>query len=141
MVGEMSSILRDLEVVQDRLSSLARNADDEKLALLARREELTNQAARLADDVKSNGSTQELLTQLATLRRRREDLPALVSFFLEHYNEVNDRYVVHLGPGVMEAMQDYPNYRKKSLQFAVDQFSYEKIGLELQGIVEEALEP
>jgi DNA-binding NtrC family response regulator len=31
----------------------------------------------------------------------------LVSFFLEHYNEVNDRYVVHIGPGTMEALQDY----------------------------------
>ena len=74
MVGEMSSILRELEVVQDRLSTLAQDSHDEKLDLLARREELTNQAARLADDVKANGSTQELLTQLATLRRRREVL-------------------------------------------------------------------
>ena len=41
------------------------------------------------------------------LRRRREDIPALVSFFLEHYNEVNDRYVVHIGAGTMEALQDY----------------------------------
>ena len=45
--------------------------------------------------------------EIPPLRRRREDIPALVSFFLEHYNEVNDRYVVHMGPGTMEAMQDY----------------------------------
>ena len=45
--------------------------------------------------------------EIPPLRKRREDIPALVSFFLEHYNEVNDRYVVHLGPGVMEAMQSY----------------------------------
>jgi DNA-binding NtrC family response regulator len=31
----------------------------------------------------------------------------LVSFFLEHYNEVNDRYVVHIAPRAMEALQDY----------------------------------
>lgn len=45
--------------------------------------------------------------EIPPLRRRREDIPALVSFFLEHYNEVNDRYVVHIGPGTMEALQDY----------------------------------
>jgi transcriptional regulator with GAF, ATPase, and Fis domain len=45
--------------------------------------------------------------EIPPLRRRREDVPALVSFFLEHYNEVNDRYVVHIGPGTMEALQDY----------------------------------
>ncbi|MCG8649318.1 MAG: sigma-54 dependent transcriptional regulator [Pirellulales bacterium] len=45
--------------------------------------------------------------EIPPLRRRREDIPALVSFFLEHYNEVNDRYVVYLGPGTLEALQDY----------------------------------
>ena len=45
--------------------------------------------------------------EIPPLRRRREDIPALVSFFLEFYNEVNDRYVVHIGPGTMEALQDY----------------------------------
>ncbi len=45
--------------------------------------------------------------EIPPLRRRREDIPALISFFLEHYNEVNDRYVVHIGPGAMEALQDY----------------------------------
>ncbi len=45
--------------------------------------------------------------EIPPLRRRREDIPSLVSFFLEHYNEVNDRYVVHIGPGTMEALQDY----------------------------------
>jgi DNA-binding NtrC family response regulator len=45
--------------------------------------------------------------EIPPLRRRREDIPALISFFLEYYNEVNDRYVVHIGPGTMEALQDY----------------------------------
>ncbi len=45
--------------------------------------------------------------EIPPLRRRRDDIPALVSFFLEHYNDINDRYVVHMGPGVMEAMRDY----------------------------------
>jgi transcriptional regulator with GAF, ATPase, and Fis domain len=45
--------------------------------------------------------------EIPPLRRRREDIPALVSYFLEHYNEVNDRYVVHMAPGVMDALQRY----------------------------------
>ncbi len=45
--------------------------------------------------------------EIPPLRRRREDVPSLVTFFLEHYNEVNDRYVVHIGDGVLEALQDY----------------------------------
>lgn len=45
--------------------------------------------------------------EIPPLRKRREDVPALVSHFLEYYNEVNDRYVVHMGPGVMDAMQAY----------------------------------
>lgn len=45
--------------------------------------------------------------EIPPLRRRREDIPALVTFFLEHYNEVNDRYVVHMGHGAIEALQDY----------------------------------
>ncbi|TWU45607.1 Transcriptional regulatory protein ZraR [Novipirellula aureliae] len=45
--------------------------------------------------------------EIPPLRRRREDIPALVSFFLEYYNEINDRYVVHIAPGTLEALQDY----------------------------------
>ncbi len=45
--------------------------------------------------------------EIPPLRRRREDIPALVSFFLEHYNEINDRYVVHIDRRALDAMQDY----------------------------------
>jgi transcriptional regulator with GAF, ATPase, and Fis domain len=45
--------------------------------------------------------------EIPPLRRRREDIPALVTFFLEHYNEVNDRYVVHIDPTALQALQDY----------------------------------
>ncbi|SRR6056297_142652 len=41
------------------------------------------------------------------LRRRREDIPSLVTFFLDYYNELNDRYVVHIEPAALEAMTDY----------------------------------
>ena len=74
MAGKMSSILRELEEVQDRLSSLRGGAESEKYALMTRQEELRTQAARLADDVDADCSTQELLIQLAGLRRRRDVL-------------------------------------------------------------------
>ncbi len=74
MVGEMSSVLRELEQVQDRLSSLTKDAEAEKYALMTRQEELRTRAARLADDVDAQCSTQQLLTQLASLRRRRDVL-------------------------------------------------------------------
>ncbi|TVS17874.1 MAG: AAA family ATPase, partial [Planctomycetaceae bacterium] len=41
------------------------------------------------------------------LRMRREDIPDLVSYFLNHYNEANDRYVAHIQPEAREALQDY----------------------------------
>lgn len=44
---------------------------------------------------------------LPALRERRDDIPMLVSFFLEYYNEVNDRFVTHISPDVIEALQDY----------------------------------
>ena len=45
--------------------------------------------------------------EIPPLRQRREDIPALVSHFLEYYNEINDRYVVHIANGAMEALQNY----------------------------------
>jgi len=44
---------------------------------------------------------------LPPLRERPEDIPELVSHFLNIYNEQNDRYVVHIDPRAMEAMQRY----------------------------------
>ena len=74
MVGEMSSVLRELEKVQDRLSSLTQDAQSERYVLMTRQEELRTKAARLADDVDAQCSTQQLLSQLARLRRRHEVL-------------------------------------------------------------------
>jgi len=45
--------------------------------------------------------------EIPPLRSRRDDIPALVSFFLEHYNEINDRYVVHIDRAAMQSLQDY----------------------------------
>lgn len=41
------------------------------------------------------------------LRDRREDVPELVSHFLSEYSEQNERFVAHIQPEAMDAMQDY----------------------------------
>jgi hypothetical protein len=74
MAGKMSSILRELEQVQDRLSALCGDDGADKLDLMTRQEELRTRAARLAEDVDAGCSTQQLLTDLAKLRRRRDVL-------------------------------------------------------------------
>jgi len=45
--------------------------------------------------------------ELPPLRKRREDIPALVAFFLQQYSQQNDRYVVHIQREAMEALQEY----------------------------------
>lgn len=74
MGGEMSSILRELELVQDQIGSLARDAHEEKHRLLGRQEELRTQAARLADRIPDDCPTADLLAQLDSLRRQRDAL-------------------------------------------------------------------
>src|SRR5688572_187991 len=44
---------------------------------------------------------------LPPLRERAEDVPQLVTHFLNFYNEKNDRYVAHIDPRALEAMQRY----------------------------------
>ncbi len=39
--------------------------------------------------------------------KRREDIPELVGYFLNMYNERNDRYVVHIDAKAMQALQDH----------------------------------
>jgi len=45
--------------------------------------------------------------ELPPLRERREDVPALITHFLNIYNEQNDRYVTHVAPETLEVLQDY----------------------------------
>ena len=45
--------------------------------------------------------------RLPPLRERREDIPELVAHFLDIYNEQNDRYVAHIDPRAMAALQEY----------------------------------
>ena len=44
---------------------------------------------------------------LPPLRARREDIPELVDHFLNIYNDENDRYVVHIEPEAIAALQAY----------------------------------
>lgn len=44
---------------------------------------------------------------LPPLRERLTDIPALVAHFLTYYSEQNDRYVSHIDPKVIEAMERY----------------------------------
>jgi DNA-binding NtrC family response regulator len=44
---------------------------------------------------------------LPPLRERREDIPALVNFFLKLYNEQNFRHVPYVAATAMQALQDY----------------------------------
>ncbi len=44
---------------------------------------------------------------LPPLRARREDIPQLVSHFLEIYNEENDRFVVHIHSDALDALVKY----------------------------------
>ena len=44
---------------------------------------------------------------LPPLRDRREDIPELVAHFLDFYNEQNDRYVAHIEPRALAALQQY----------------------------------
>jgi DNA-binding NtrC family response regulator len=44
---------------------------------------------------------------LPPLRSRRDDIPLLVTHFLEQYNEQNDRYVVHIQKEALDALVRY----------------------------------
>jgi transcriptional regulator with PAS, ATPase and Fis domain len=45
--------------------------------------------------------------QIPPLRERIDDIPQLVAHFLHVYNEINDRYVVHIQQEAMEALQSH----------------------------------
>jgi len=45
--------------------------------------------------------------RIPPLRERAEDIPDLVSHFLQFYSEINNRYVVHIQHEALQALQDY----------------------------------
>ncbi|RIK84074.1 MAG: sigma-54-dependent Fis family transcriptional regulator [Planctomycetota bacterium] len=72
---------------------------------------------------------------LPPLRERTEDVPTLVTHFLNYYNEKNDRYVAHIDPRAIEALQRYAwpgnvrelqNYVERAVVMAPgDEFTFE----------------
>ena len=68
----------------------------------------------LADEVAADRFREDLYwrlnvvpVQIPPLRKRREDIPELVAFFLNHYSAANDRYVVHIQKQALDALQSY----------------------------------
>ncbi len=68
----------------------------------------------LADEVEAERFREDLFyrlnvvpIRLPPLRERREDIPELVGYFLNMYNERNDRYVVHIDRKALEALESY----------------------------------
>jgi transcriptional regulator with GAF, ATPase, and Fis domain len=68
----------------------------------------------LADEVEAERFREDLYYRLNVvpihlppLRERREDIPELVGYFLNMYNERNDRYVVHIDRSALDALSSY----------------------------------
>lgn len=81
--------------------------------------------------------------RLPPLRERREDIPELVGYFLNMYNERNDRYVVHIERKALEALEAYhwpgnvrelQNYIERSVVMAPgDELTLDLLPETLQG--------
>jgi hypothetical protein len=71
-MSEVGFIVQEIRVVSDRLLSLPPEDSGARMVLMSRREELSTQAARRADDNDSDRPTEQLLSELEVLRRQRD---------------------------------------------------------------------
>lgn len=79
-MADVDSLIRELGEVQDRLIALPDDAFAERFELLKLQDRLREQAAAHTAGVDNERPTEDLLTELASLRQRRDALEA------EHIN-------------------------------------------------------
>jgi DNA-binding NtrC family response regulator len=114
-LDEINSMSRHLQVKLLRVlqqKQFERVGDTETVSVDTRLIAASNRD--LAEEIRSERFREDLYwrlnvvpIELPPLRKRREDIPLLVTFFLKHYNEQNQRFVVHIQREAMAAMQDY----------------------------------
>lgn len=99
-----------LRVLQER--EFERVGDTQTLSVDVRVIAASNR--NLADEVDQDRFREDLYWRLNVipisippLRKRPEDIPELVAHFLNIYNEINDRYVVHIQRDAIEVLQAY----------------------------------
>ena len=99
-----------LRVLQER--EFERVGDTETISVDTRVIAASNR--ELLDEVAKENFREDLYYRLNVvpiylppLRARREDIPLLLSHFLEYYNEENDRYVVHIQKDSLESLLKY----------------------------------
>ena len=71
---DVDSLIRELGAVQDRLIALPDDAFAERFELLKRQDELRHEAAAHTAGVDTERPTEDLLTELASLRQRRNEM-------------------------------------------------------------------
>jgi len=75
-VTDLDALLRRLSEVQDQLLALPDDAFAERYELRRRQDELREEASAFAQDAHAGSSTDDLLTELESLRQQRDAIAA-----------------------------------------------------------------
>lgn len=114
-LDEVDSTSRELQVkllrvLQER--EFERVGDTETIQVDVRVIAASNRA--LLDEVDAGRFREDLYWRLNVvpikippLRNRSEDVRQLVTHYLNHFNEINDRYVTHIAPAALELLESY----------------------------------